>query len=675
MTGLTARHAQYTLAPMAQTTVVRLTGEDLTLEDVWAVAVEGAPAELADDGARKLAPPRELVDRRRTARASTRTASTPASAASSRSRSRRSRPRSSSSASCAATRAASASRTRDEVVRAAMLLRANALAKGYSGARVETVELLLACLNRGVLPLVPSRGLGRRERRPRAARAPRAAARRRGRGVRRRRAARRAPTRSPRRASSRSGSQAKEGLSLVNGTQFMAAIGRARARPRAPARDGGRRRLRAVARGAPGLARRASCRQIHALRPLRGQRRRPRTSVRLLEGSAIIESHRWCDKVQDAYSLRCAPQVHGAARDLLDYVERRRRGRAERGDRQPARPRRRRAMLVSNGNFHGQPLAFALDSLAMARRRAREHLRAPHRAARQPDPVRTGCRRSSRRRRPQLRVHDPAVRGRLARQREQGARAIRRASTRSRRAPARRITCRWGTRRAEGLAGARERRARARDRAARRRAGGRVPRAARAGAGVARARARLRRVALAAARSRTDRSLSGDIEAGAPAARSATASLARRGRATRSERSHERGRRLASTRLVEALCGDLVASIRAPRGTELNARSWQTEAPLRMLLNNLDPEVAEHPEELVVYGGSGKAARNHDALQRDRPHAARARRRRDAARAERQAGRRLPHASGGAARADRELAARPALGDLGRVPPARGARA
>src|SRR2546421_11798560 len=64
---------------------------------------------------------------------------------------------------------------------------------------------------------------------------------------------------------------------------------------------------------------------------------------------------------------------------------------------------------------------------------------------------------------------------------------------------------------------------------------------------------------------------------------------------------------------VESLCGDL-AHIRAPRGSELNARSWATEAPLRMLLNNLDPEVAERPEELIVYGGSGKAARNHEAL-------------------------------------------------------------
>ena len=70
---------------------------------------------------------------------------------------------------------------------------------------------------------------------------------------------------------------------------------------------------------------------------------------------------------------------------------------------------------------------------------------------------------------------------------------------------------------------------------------------------------------------------------------------------------------VASEARVEELCGDLT-SIRAPRGTALNARSWQTEAPLRMLLNNLDPEVAEHPERLVVYGGSGKAARSHDAL-------------------------------------------------------------
>ena len=65
---------------------------------------------------------------------------------------------------------------------------------------------------------------------------------------------------------------------------------------------------------------------------------------------------------------------------------------------------------------------------------------------------------------------------------------------------------------------------------------------------------------------------------------------------------------------VDALVGDL-SRITAPRGSTLNARSWQTEAPLRMLLNNLDAEVAEKPEELVVYGGSGRAARSPEALQ------------------------------------------------------------
>ena len=65
--------------------------------------------------------------------------------------------------------------------------------------------------------------------------------------------------------------------------------------------------------------------------------------------------------------------------------------------------------------------------------------------------------------------------------------------------------------------------------------------------------------------------------------------------------------------VVQELCGDLT-HIRSPRGTELHARAWSTEAPLRMLLNNLDPEVAERPEDLVVYGGSGKAARNPEAL-------------------------------------------------------------
>ncbi|MGH7006552.1 MAG: urocanate hydratase, partial [Alphaproteobacteria bacterium] len=57
-------------------------------------------------------------------------------------------------------------------------------------------------------------------------------------------------------------------------------------------------------------------------------------------------------------------------------------------------------------------------------------------------------------------------------------------------------------------------------------------------------------------------------------------------------------------------------AVRAPRGNKLNAKSWLTEAPLRMLMNNLDPEVAEKPEELVVYGGIGRAARDWDSFDR-----------------------------------------------------------
>jgi len=85
----------------------------------------------------------------------------------------------------------------------------------------------------------------------------------------------------------------------------------------------------------------------------------------LLEGSAILESHRWCDKVQDAYSLRCAAQVHGASRDLLDYVARTVEIELNAATDNPLVLLDVRE-IVSNGNFHGQPVAFALDSLVLA---------------------------------------------------------------------------------------------------------------------------------------------------------------------------------------------------------------------------------------------------------------------------------------------------------------------
>src|SRR5690242_13772189 len=251
----------------------------------------------------------------------------------------------------------------DEIIRAAMLLRANALAKGNSGARVETVELLLACLGAGVLPVVPSRGsvgasgdlaplahlalplVGEGEAWVEGERLPGGE------------------------ALARAGLEpvqlaAKEGLSLVNGTQFMAAtlgLGLVRALRLARAADV------ACALSVEALqgSRTSFLPQIHELRPLRGQKTAAGNVLRLLEGSAIIESHRWCDKVQDAYSLRCAPQVHGACRDLLEYAE------YTAGVELNAATDNPLVLvddevLVSNGNFHGQPLAFALDALAMA---------------------------------------------------------------------------------------------------------------------------------------------------------------------------------------------------------------------------------------------------------------------------------------------------------------------
>jgi histidine ammonia-lyase len=158
--------------------------------------------------------------------------------------------------------------------------------------------------------------------------------------------------------------EAKEGLSLVNGTQFMAAFGAlgvARARRLLKAAD----IACCLAVEALQGSRTSFLPQIHAARPLPGQTAAAANILGLLEGSAIIESHRWCDKVQDAYSLRCAPQVHGAARDLLAYVESTVAVELNAATDNPL-VLVDEELLVSNGNFHGQPLAFALDALGMS---------------------------------------------------------------------------------------------------------------------------------------------------------------------------------------------------------------------------------------------------------------------------------------------------------------------
>jgi histidine ammonia-lyase len=339
-----------------------VTGDDLTLAHVWAVAVEGAQASLSDATRARMRAGREVVEAAAADPARTYGVNTgfgrlvtktipPELADELQVRLLRSH-------ACGV-----GEPYPDEVVRAALLLRANALATGCSGARVEVAELLVECLNRGVLPWVPSRGsvgasgdlaplahlalplIGEGE------------------------AWVDGELLSGGEALRRVGLdplqlRAKEGLSLINGTQFMAAFGSlgvVRARRLALAADiacgltiealeGSRQGFRA---------------EVQELRPLRGQAESAENLRRLVEGSDVMESHRWCDRVQDAYSLRCAPQVHGACRDLLRYVEETVSIELNAATDNPL-VLIEQGEIVSNGNFHGQPLAFGLDVLAMA---------------------------------------------------------------------------------------------------------------------------------------------------------------------------------------------------------------------------------------------------------------------------------------------------------------------
>src|SRR6058998_3545676 len=348
---------------MVQATAIRLTGEDLTVDDVWAVAVEGTGAELSDRARQRMNAARELVERaahgssEHTYGVNTGFGRFVAVAI----------PEEQTAELQLRLLRSHACGVGDpypgEIVRAAMLLRANALAKGTSGARVQTVELIVDCLTRGVLPYVPSRGsvgasgdlaplahlalplVGEGDAWFDGQLLP---------GAEALEAAGLEPTRLA----------AKEGLSLINGTQFMAAfgaLGSMRAHRLVKTAD----LACALSLEALQGSRTSFLPQIHQLRPLRGQRDSAANVLRLLEGSAINEAHKWCDKVQDAYSLRCAPQVHGAARDLLDYV-----GYTVTVELNAATDNPlvlvEEETLVSNGNFHGQPLAFALDAMAMA---------------------------------------------------------------------------------------------------------------------------------------------------------------------------------------------------------------------------------------------------------------------------------------------------------------------
>ena len=348
---------------MAQATAIRLTGDDLRIGDVWQVAIGDADAALSDDARTKMRAARQLVER---AAHGTREHTYGINTGFGRFVSQSIPEEQTEELQLRLLRSHACGVGEPyptEIVRAAMLLRANALAKGNSGARIDTVELLLDCLSRGVLPRVPSRGsvgasgdlaplahlalplVGEGEAWYQGELLP---------GAEALAAAGLEPTRLA----------AKEGLSLVNGTQFMAAygaLGVVRARRLAKAADIGCALSLEALQG----SRTSFIPQIHRLRPLRGQADSAANVLRLLEGSAINEAHKWCDKVQDAYSLRCAPQVHGAGRDLLDYVSYTVTTELNSATDNPL-VLVEDELLVSNGNFHGQPVAFALDALAMA---------------------------------------------------------------------------------------------------------------------------------------------------------------------------------------------------------------------------------------------------------------------------------------------------------------------
>ena len=251
----------------------------------------------------------------------------------------------------------------DEIVRAMMLLRAHALALGYSGVREEPVALLLEMLNHAVHPLIPAQGsvgasgdlaplahlalamIGEGEVRLDGRRLPAAV------------------------ALEEAGLRpvvlaAKEGVALINGTQLMTACGTLAvfdARALAACADiAGAMTCEALHGHAD-----AFDALLHDVRPHPGQQASAANLRRLLEGSEVLTGHHAHAKVQDAYALRCMPQVHGAARDALEYAARVLEIEMNAATDNPlvfADAER----VISGGNFHGQPIALALDVLAIA---------------------------------------------------------------------------------------------------------------------------------------------------------------------------------------------------------------------------------------------------------------------------------------------------------------------
>ena len=256
------------------------------------------------------------------------------------------------------------------VVRAMMALRANVLAKGYSGIRLSTLELLVELLNRNVHPVVPGRGSvgASGDLAPLAHLALVLV----GEGWVLPPGGTMQATDGPipgAEAVSRAGLtpvtlEAKEGLALINGTQAStAALALAVERAWRVARAAD------IAVGLSIDALRGSVHpfeaRVHEARGFPGQCASAANVLRLLSGSGINKSHEHCGKVQDAYSLRCAAQVHGAAREALAFAQRAVETEANAATDNPM-VFADAGDMVSGGNFHGAPVGLAADLLAIA---------------------------------------------------------------------------------------------------------------------------------------------------------------------------------------------------------------------------------------------------------------------------------------------------------------------
>ena len=291
-----------------------------------------------------------------------------------------------------------------EVVRAMMLLRARTLAMGCSGARPGGRRGDRRAAERRAHAGRARARLARGQRRPCAARALRAGADRRGFGARpRRRRCGRPARRWPRPGIEPIELGAKEGLALINGTDGMLGmLVLAIADLDAAAARSPTSRAAMSVEALLGTDR-AFADDLVALRPQPGQAASAANLRALLADSEIVASHRDGDpRVQDAYSLRCAPQVAGAARDTLDHAPARGRRRAALGDRQPDGAARRPRRVVRQLPRRAGRRSRATSSRSRRPRSARSPSGAPTGCSTRP--ARTGCRRSS----PRTRASTPA---------------------------------------------------------------------------------------------------------------------------------------------------------------------------------------------------------------------------------------------------------------------------